>query len=36
MRERLNWLADHMVGIIVVTVCVVIAAVLIVVAVQYA
>lgn len=30
MRQRLNWLADHMVGIIIVTVCVVVAAVLIV------
>lgn len=30
MRQRLNWLADHMVGIIIVTVCVAVAAVLIV------
>lgn len=36
MRERLNWLADHLVGIIIVTACVVVAAVLIVMAVQSA
>lgn len=36
MRERLNWVADHMVAIIIVTVCVAVAAVLIVAAVMAA